>query len=144
MKRLVMATSLFILSFGTSAFATDNNYPAFLSTFFKTFSSAEHVSWELVDGFTRVSFQIKGKQNFAYYNEDNALVVVTTPLHVSDLTTSMQSKLRSQYENYTVSAVYECAAGNKKNRYVVLENDKKQLIVTMRGKKWNIYSSSNK
>ena len=62
MKRLVMATSLFILSFGTSAFATDNNYPAFLSTFFKTFSSAEHVSWELVDGFTRVSFRIKGNR----------------------------------------------------------------------------------
>ena len=145
MKHFLIIAGIIMLLSSTSANANeDNSYPGFLTSFFKTFSKAEKVNWKQVDGFTRIEFQINGKINFAYYNADNSLVVVTTPARLSDLPEELRSGLSQQYKNFSPMGVYECTTGKRKAFYVVLEKGRKQLVVTSRGKKWQVLSSSTK
>lgn len=143
MKHFLLSAGLLTVLMTTSVFANNNNgYPEFLTSLFNTFSKAENVSWKQAGEFTRVEFEVEGKKKFAYYNSNHSLVAVTTALNITDVPMVLQSKLSTQYKNFIVSGVYECISDNRKATYAILKKGKKQLIVSARGERWNIFSSN--
>ena len=145
MKRLFFVLGLLTVLFTNSSLATnDNSYPAFLKSFFKTFTKAEKVSWTEVEGMIRISFMEEGKESHAYYNAAGFLIVATRPLVVSELPASLQSQLTKQFSTYSVSEVFEFKKDKSTEYYVVLGKGEKQVVLKSTGKKWSRFSSSSK
>jgi hypothetical protein len=135
MKRLLSVATLFVCfsSFSSSASAT--NIPGALQSFFKTFRDAKNVNWTEVDDMLRVGFLIDGRQEFAYYSNDE-LVVVAKEIKMEELPASLRSQLE-QYRGYTVAQVFELDKNKSKEYCVMLESPAKHI--TLKGKnKWTV------
>lgn len=130
MKRLFFAVSLFACLFSVPVFAKDKNIPDVLASFYKTFQNAQNVNWSMVDDMLRIGFTTNGREQFAYYSNDE-LIVVATELKVEELPTVLQQQL-SAYKGYHVSRVYELNRNNVKEYCVVIDNSSRH--VTLKGK----------
>jgi hypothetical protein len=135
MKRLLSVATLFVCfsSFSSSASAT--NIPGALQSFFKTFREAKNVNWTEVDDMLRVGFVMDGRQEFAYYSNDE-LMVVAKEIKMEELPASLRSQLE-QYRSYTVAQVFELDKNKSKEYCVMLESPAKHI--TLKGKnKWTV------
>lgn len=132
MKRLFfIGLAGFLFSF--SAFATDNNFPDAVNSFFKTFRNAQNVNWTEVDNMLRIGFTMNGRQQFAYYSNDE-LVVVATEIKAGEIPEDLKMQL-SKYNGYVVTQAYELTKDHTKEYCVVLDNHSKHLV--LKGKnKW--------
>jgi hypothetical protein len=141
MKRLFFSISLCTCLFSISAFANDGNLPDVLSSFYKTFQNAQNVNWIEVDDMLRIGFISNGHQKFAYYSNDE-LIVVATEIKVEELPTTLQAQL-SPYKDFVVSHVYELVKNDVKEYCVMMQNDSK--YITLKGKKaWKVYVEGRK
>lgn len=135
MKRLVFA-GLFTCLLGFSSFAADKNVPDALQTFYKTFKNAQNVNWTEVDDMLRIGFTMNGRQQFAYYSNDD-LVVVATEIKAEELPEVLKTQL-SGYKEYAVTQVYELDQNKSKEYCVVLQSASKHIV--LKGKnKWRVY-----
>src|SRR5689334_8468016 len=100
MKRFLLALSLAFSLISFSSFASDRD-PSVIKKFYHSFSAAENVNWTEVDGMMRIGFTIDGRPHYAYYSDDE-LVVVAKQIETSELPSSMQEQLK-KYGAYTVS-----------------------------------------
>lgn len=140
MKRLFVTLGLAAMLISTSSFANTDPQDA-LSTFYKTFRNAENITWSDVDGITRIGFTVHGQEQFAYYNNDE-LLVLAKRIDVSELPSSLQQGLKS-YSNYAQSELYEVESDGSKEYYITLDNESKHLV--LRGiKKWGVFLKENK
>jgi len=136
MKRLLFVGALFISlsSLSFSANATPN-IPEALQSFFKTFRNAKNVNWTEVDDMLRIGFVIDGRHEFAYYSDDE-LVVIAKEIKTEELPASLRSELQL-YGDYTVAQVFELERNKSKEFCVMLESPTKHL--TLKGKnKWTV------
>ncbi|MGZ8543877.1 MAG: hypothetical protein ACXWV0_01210 [Flavisolibacter sp.] len=141
MKRLVFLLSFTCCLLTLTSFANDDHrYPSFLKTFFTSYPAAKKVSWNEVNGMTQVSFQQDGKDQFAYYNTAGFLVITTMSLTLSEMPGTLQKSLQS-YCDYHVTESYVFTKGKHRSYYVVLQKDKKQLILQSSGKKWKRFQT---
>jgi hypothetical protein len=123
MKRLFVTIGIAACLVGFSSFKT----PDVLASFFHTFKKAENVNWTEVDGMLRIGFTMNGSQRFAYYS-DNELVVVATEIKQEELPAHLQSQLL-KYSSYEVSQVYELESNNAKDYCVVLDNSSRHIVL---------------
>ncbi|HWI91788.1 MAG TPA: hypothetical protein VNT20_10975 [Flavisolibacter sp.] len=130
MKRLFFTVSLFACLFSLPAFAKDKNIPDVLTSFYKTFQNAANVNWSVVDDMLRIGFTTNGREQFAYYSNDE-LVVVATELKAEELPAALQQQL-SAYKGYHVSRAYELNNNNVKEYCVVIDNSSRHI--TLKGK----------
>ena len=75
MKRVLILTALFASLSSLSVSANATNIPGALQSFFKTFRNAQNVNWTEVDDMLRVGFVMDGRQEFAYYSNDELVVL---------------------------------------------------------------------
>lgn len=137
MKRLFFAFTLAACLAGLSGFASENNVPDAVHSFFQEFKKAENVSWTEVDGMLRIGFTLDGHQKFAYYSNSN-LVVLATQIQVKDLPAKLKAQL-AKYSDFVVSEVYVleqnkakeyCVSLDNKSRNLLLKGDKRWLLVS--------------
>jgi len=141
MKRLFVTLGLAVMLISNSSFASSDPQDA-LSTFYKKFGNAENVTWSDVDGMTRIGFTIHGQEQFAYYN-NNDLVVLAKRIDVTELPSSLQKELSSHYGDYTKSELYAVESNGGKEYYITLDNSSKHLV--LRGiKKWAVFLKEKK
>jgi len=126
MKRLLLI-SLATCLVSVSAFAAETNFPDPLNSFYKTFQNAQNVNWTEVDDMLRIGFTMNGHHRFAYYSNDE-LVVVATEIKVEELPEALNTQL-SEYKEYVISQVYELNKDNTKEYCVVLDNSLKHLVL---------------
>jgi hypothetical protein len=135
MKRLLSAAALFLCLSSLSSSASATNIPGALQSFFKTFRDAKNVNWTEVDDMLRVGFVMDGRQEFAYYSNDE-LIVVAKEIKIDELPGSLRSQLK-QYGGYTVAQVFELDKNKSKEFCVMLESPTKHI--TLKGKnKWTV------
>jgi hypothetical protein len=132
MKRLFLI-SLAACLFSLSSFANENGLPDVLKSFYNTFSEAKEVNWTDVDGMTRIGFMLNGQEHFAYYQDDE-LVVLAKKIETNLLPASLKDQL-TKYKEYIVSKTYELDENGVKGYYVVLDKGVKHLILKG-NKKW--------
>jgi hypothetical protein len=141
MKHLFFTVTLAACLFSLSAFASEKNLPDALNSFYKTFKNAQNVNWAEVDDMLRIGFTLNGRQEFAYYSNDE-LVVVATEIKVEELPATLKKQL-SAYKAYTISQVYELAKNDVKEYCIVMDNPSKHLV--LKGKKmWKLYLEERK
>ena len=121
MKRLIFSFSLALSLLSLSSFASDGNTPDVLNTFYKTFKSAENVNWSTVDDMLRIGFTSNGHQQYAYYSNDD-LIVVATEIKAADLPLAMKQQLEEEYKGFAISTVYELNRNNLKEYCVVIDS----------------------
>src|SRR4051812_27571591 len=130
MKRLIVTLSLAACLIGLSSYANEKPVPDVLQSFYHTFSGAQSVSWTEVDGILRIGFTVDGQQHFAYY-ADNELIVVAKEIKAEALPLSLQDGL-TKYSDYTITQVYELEKNKTKEYCVVI--DKASRHITLKGR----------
>jgi hypothetical protein len=130
MNRLFFAVSLFACLFSLPALAKDKNIPDVLTSFYKTFQNAQNVNWSQVDDMLRIGFTLNGREQFAYYSNDE-LVVVATEMKVEELPATLQQQLLT-FKGYHVSRVYELNKNSENEYCVVIDNSSRHI--TLKGK----------
>jgi len=135
MKRLFVA-SLAACLLTLSSFANDKNLPDALQSFYNTFRSAQNVNWTEVNDMLRIGFVLDGHQMFAYYSNDE-LVVVASEIKAEELPETLRAQL-SGYTGYVVTQAYALTKNKSKEYCVVMENASKRII--LKGKnKWKTF-----
>lgn len=141
MKRLFVTLGLAVMLISNSSFASSDPQDA-LSTFYKTFRNAENVTWGDVEGMTRIGFTILGQEQFAYYN-NNDLVVLAKRIEVKDLPAALQKELSTKYSDYAQSELYEVESNGTKEYCITLDNGSKHLV--LKGtRKWGVFLKEKK
>jgi hypothetical protein len=141
MKRLFFTVGLATCLVSLSAFATENNIPDALKSFYKTFQNAQNVSWTEVDDMLRIGFTSNGHQQYAYYSNEE-LVVVATQIQAEELPESLKTQL-SEYKEYRVTQVYELNNNKAKEYCAVLDNSSDHFV--LKGKnKWRVFVEEKK
>ena len=136
MKRLIFSIGLAACLFSLPAFASDKNIPEVMSSFFQTFRNAQDVNWTEVDDMLRIGFTLNGHSQFAYYS-NNELVVVAKEIKMEELPLTLKTQL-AEYKGYVVSHVYELVKDNVKEYCAVLDSPSKHIA--LKGKKaWKRY-----
>ena len=130
MKHLFFSVSLFACLFSIPALAKDKNFPDVLNSFYKTFQNAQNVNWSVVDDMLRIGFTLNGREQFAYYSNDE-LVVVATEMKVEELPATLQQQLLT-FKGYHVSRVYELNKNSENEYCVVIDNSSRHI--TLKGK----------
>jgi hypothetical protein len=139
MKRLFFV-SLATCLIGLSSFASEKNVPLVLKTFYKTFKNAQNVNWTEVDDMLRIGFILNGHSQYAYYSNDE-LVVVATEIKADQLPETLKAQL-AEYKG-SVTQVYEMNKNNVKEYCVVLDTPSKHIV--LKGKnKWKMYLEEKK
>jgi len=135
MKRLFLA-SLAACLLSLSSFANDKNVPDALQSFYNTFRSAQNVNWTEVNDMLRIGFVLDGHQMFAYYSNDD-LVVVASEIKTEELPETLRAQL-SAYTGYVVTQAYELTNNKSKEYCVVMESASRRII--LKGKnKWKTF-----
>ena len=135
MKRLFLA-SLAACLLSLSSFANDKNVPDALQSFYNTFRSAQNVNWTEVDDMLRIGFVLDGHQKFAYYSNDE-LVVVASEIKTEELPETLKAQL-SEYKGYVVTQAYELTKNKSKEYCVVMQNSSRHIV--LKGKnKWKTF-----
>jgi len=132
MKRLFFGCTLVASLLSFSSFANERNVPDVLSSFYKTFHNAQNVNWTEVDDMLRIGFTVNGRQQFAYYSNDD-LAVVATEITTEELPETLKTQL-SDYKEYTVKQVYTLEKDKSKEYCVMLESPSKHIILKGRNK----------
>lgn len=132
MKRFLFTTGLAVCLFSFSAFAKEKNLPNILQSFYKTFQSAENVNWTEVDDMLRIGFTMNGHHQFAYYFNDE-LVVVATQIETGELPEAVKRQL-SKYKGFTVSQVYSLNKNYVKEYCVVMDSPSKHIVLKGKNK----------
>jgi hypothetical protein len=139
MKRLVFV-SLAACLISLSSFASEKNVPNVLESFYKTFQNAQNVNWTEVDNMIRIGFISNGHSKYAYYSNDE-LVVVATEIKINDLPETLRVQL-TEYKGVVIQ-VYEMSKNNVKEYCVVLDTPTRHI--TLKGKnKLRVYLEEKK
>lgn len=131
MKHLFFTLSLVACLFGSSAFAKKTHVPDVLPSFYKTFQNAQNVNWSEVGDMLRIGFTCNDRYQYAYYTNDE-LVVVATEIKVAELPEAMKQQLDEEYKGFAVSQVYELSRNDLKEYCVVIDSATKHI--TLKGK----------
>jgi hypothetical protein len=141
MKRLFFTIGMAVCLVSLSAFASEKNLPDVLKAFYKTFQNAQNVSWTEVDDMLRIGFTSNGHQQYAYYSNEE-LIVVATQIQVEELPESLKAQL-SEYKEYSITKVYELNNNNVKEYCAVLDNSSNHFV--LKGKsKWKVFVEEKK
>ena len=84
MKRLFFTATVFACLLSLSSFGSERNLPDVLQSFYKTFRNAQNVNWSEVNDMVRIGFTMNGREQFAYYSNDD-LVVLATEITTEEL-----------------------------------------------------------
>lgn len=139
MKRLFFLTLAACL-IGASSFASERNVPLVLKSFYQTFENAQNVNWTEVDNMVRIGFTLNGRSQYAYYDNDE-LVVVATEIKTDELPEALKTQL-AEY-NGVVTQAYQMNKNNVKEYCVMLDTPSRHIV--LKGKnKWRIYLDEKK
>jgi hypothetical protein len=139
MKRLFFV-SLAACLISLSSSASEKNVPSVLESFYKTFHNAQNVNWTEVDNMVRIGFILNGRSQYAYYDNDE-LVVVATQIRTDELPKTLQDQL-TDYKG-VVTQVYEMNKNNTKEYCVMLDTTSRHIV--LKGKnKLSVYLEEKK
>ena len=130
MKRLFVTLSISFLLISLSSFARDGRVSARVEESFNaSFKGATEVSWTVVKDYYKVSFNLNGQYVSAYYNEESSLVAVSRNITSLQLPVTLQSQIKSNYEKYWISDLFEVVNEQGTTYYITIENGESKIIL---------------
>jgi hypothetical protein len=143
MKRIVLTLAIAVSTL--SAFAGEEVSPKVLNAFNNEFKTAKDVEWTIGTDYYRATFTYNEKHVFAYYNVNGELMGLTRYIIPADLPMLLQAELKSKYNEYWISDLFEVANSEGTAWYVTLEDaDSKLVLKAIDAKSWNSYRKIKK
>ncbi|HTE25380.1 hypothetical protein [Flavitalea sp.] len=146
MKKLFSLLTVSLVFIATT-FANTEPVPAnkkLTETFTKHFSAAQSVSWNQVAMITTANFIWDGQYLAAHFSPDAKMLGISKNVAVTDLPLNMNLELRSYFEKYWISDIFEYATPGSDAYYVTLENADSKLVLKSEGGAFQVYKKSPK
>ena len=151
MKKMILTLAIAMTTLGAFAGTTatsrgeENVNAKVLSSFKSEFNTAKDVEWTVGENYYQATFVYNEKHVFAYYDENGELLGLTRFLSPSDLSLSLQTKLKKNYQQYWISDLFEVAKNDGTSYYLTLENaDSKIVLKSSDNSNWNVYTKVKK
>lgn len=117
---------------------------AVLSSFNTSFKQASGAQWQTADAYYKVSFELNGQYVNAFYDCSGALAAVTRNVSSLQLPITLQADLRSSYEPYWISELFELSNEGGTTYYVTLEDAETKITLQSVGNSWQVYQKHRK
>ena len=146
--KFLFATLITVFSLvSNQSHATDdvNVSAAVVSTFKSSFKNASEVSWKVTGQYYKADFSMNGQYVAAYYDVSANLIAVTRNISSFQLPITLQSKLKTNYESYWISDLFELSDDNGTNYYVTVEDGDSKITLKSNGTTdWSVYQKQRK
>jgi hypothetical protein len=129
MKKTILGLVLFLAIGSTKLFAYDGHEinKQIVASFNRDFSDAKQIKWIKEKNYYDASFVLDGQIMTAYYNEDAELVAVVHHILTDHLPIYLLSSLKSNYNDFWVSELFESANDKESSYHIRLENADKVI-----------------
>ncbi|MBN8851688.1 MAG: hypothetical protein BGO55_05255 [Sphingobacteriales bacterium 50-39] len=112
--------------------------------FSKSFRHAQIISKESHKTYTKLTFRMNDMIMFAYYSENGELLAVTRNILSTQLPMNLLVDLRTDYNNYWISDLFELSGEGQDCYYVTIENADVKVTLHSVGDKWEEFSKTQK
>lgn len=126
----------------TSAFSADPIYSnaAVISSFNKSFATAQNVEWTIKSDFYRAKFTMEGEVFYAYYKEDGELMAVTRNIKASQLPIGLSASLEEKYGEYYLADLFEVSSNGESTYYATIRKGKCSITLqAFSSGAWKVY-----
>lgn len=149
MKPLFILLTVVSSFFAKTSLATETTNEvthAALRSFKKTFTNATEVSWSHVnEDLYRADFALNGQYASAFYDDKGELIATTRNVPSSQLPLLLQAELKTEYQDYWITDLFELTNGEGTQYYVTLENaDEKLVLKAQPSKSWKTFQKGRK
>jgi hypothetical protein len=143
LSALLAASLIFIAtSFASTEPAAANK--KFTSSLAKHFAAAQSISWNHAAMITTASFILDGEYLAAHFSPEAKMLGISKNVAANDLPLNMRLDLRSYFDKYWVSDIFEYATPASDAYYVTLENADSKLILKSEGGAFEVYKKAAK
>jgi hypothetical protein len=124
MKKSILSFILLLAIGSTRLFAFDGHEISkqIMASFNREFSDAKQVKWTKEKSYSDASFVLDGQIMKAYYNEDAELMAVVHHVLTDHLPIYLLASLKSNYNDFWVSELFESANDKESAYHIRLEN----------------------
>lgn len=122
----------------------DNGNKEIRASFAHDFQSAELVSTEARENYTKVVFRLNQQVMTAFYSNGGELLAVTRNIVSSQLPVSLLMNFKKHYSEYWITDLFEMTQDQESSYYLTLENSNTRMTLRSNGDGWEVYSSVKK
>ncbi len=134
-----------VLTLSTSySYAAGGDNGEIKTAFRHDFESAQLISTETHDQFTKVEFALNGQIMTAFYSTSGSLLAVTRNLVTSQLPVNLLLNFKKHYGGYWVTDLFEMSQDAQSSYYLTLENTDTRITLRSNGDSWEVYSNGRK
>ncbi|MHA4846568.1 hypothetical protein ACX0G7_20505 [Flavitalea antarctica] len=138
---LLTAMVIFVAtSFASTEPGTGNK--KFLSSLTKHFSAAQSISWNQAAMITTASFKLNDEYLAAHFSPEAKLLGISKNVAANDLPLHMRLELRSYFDKYWITDIFEYATPASDAYYVTLENTTSKLVLKSEGGDFEVYKKT--
>ena len=146
MKKTILAIITFVTMAGSS-FANNDPKPVkqYIETLKREFAGASDISLQGNADFEIASFKLNGTVMFAYFTREGELTAVIRNILSDDLPLLLYSDIKSNYQQYWISSLYEAVKDGESHYFITLENgDNRIILKSVSGTSWIVESRTKK
>lgn len=146
MKKLLIVALILLTGLSTTfANSRESVNEKISKAFTKDFASAEEVKWENKENFAKATFKINNQVMFAFYSQDGDLLGVTRNIVSSQLPINLLADLKSSYNKYWITDLFEMSNNGSTTYYVTIESTTHTVVLKSTGTDgWEVFSRVKK
>jgi len=114
------------------------------ASFHKDFRQAQLLATETGKTYTKFTFKMNNAILFAYYSQNGDLLAISRNIPSNQLPLDLLLQLKSDYDGYWITDLFELNANNETNYYITLENANSRLTLRSTTGAWQTYNKINK
>jgi post-segregation antitoxin (ccd killing protein) len=144
--KFIFLTLIALISLGsTSARAQDINVSAAVINSFNTsFKNASDVQWKESGSYFKADFSMNGQYVTAFYDQTGELKAVTKNVSPLQLPVTLQNSLKTSYDEYWISELFELSDNNGTSYYATIEDSDTKIVLKSLGGSWSTYKKVRK
>jgi hypothetical protein len=114
------------------------------NAFQSSFKHAADVQWKDGGHYYKADFTLNGQYVSAFYNQQGSLMAVTKNLSPVQLPVTLQASLKTAYEAYWISELFEVSDELGTSYYATVENSEAKIVLKSSNGNWTTYKKSRK
>lgn len=144
--KFILFTLTALLSFGSlkSDAQEIQVSTAVINAFQHAFKNASEVEWKDGGSFYKADFNLNGQYATAFFNTDAKLMAVTKNISPVQLPITLQNNLKTAYEEYWISELFELSDESGTSYYATVEDGESKITLKSFGNNWSTFKKSRK
>lgn len=117
---------------------------AVLTAFQSSFKNASDVQWKDGGHFYKADFNMNGQYVSAFFDGNAKLMAVTKNISTVQLPVTLQTSLKTSYEEHWVSDLFEVSDEHGTSYYATVENGDTKITLKSMGGNWTTFQKQRK